>query len=165
MDVWADVWTWVWLGAGAFLMAAELAVPGLVVVFLGMAAVVVALGRWLGLWTSPMGSLTAWFTWSIVFLVILRSLVLRWFPGESTVQATDEDSEAFGQIVEVVTGVNAKDPAGRIRYQGTSWPAISLQGDIPAGRKARLLARDNLAWVVEPVEDTELPFDSGESST
>ena len=67
--------------------------------------------------------------------------------------------------MEVVTGVNAKDPAGRIRYQGTSWPAISLQGDIPAGRKARLLARDNLAWVVEPVEDTELPFDSGASST
>lgn len=148
-----DGWTWVWLAAGALLMAAELAVPGLVVVFLGMAAIVVGLGRWAGLWDSAMGSLTAWFILSIVMLVALRSLVARWLPGESTVEPTDEDTAALGSIVEVVTQVNATDQSGRIRFQGTSWPAISLKGVIPPGAKVRLLARDNLAWVVEPADE------------
>ncbi|HEX7926260.1 MAG TPA: NfeD family protein [bacterium] len=150
-----DSWTWAWLAGGAILMAAEVAVPGLIVVFLGLAAVTVAAGRWLGLWGSPMGSLTAWFVWSILYLVVLRTLAVRWLPGESTVQPTDEDNAAYGQVVDVVTAVNPQTPEGRIRFQGSSWPAISLQGDIPAGQKARLLSRDNLAWVVEPVNDME----------
>jgi membrane protein implicated in regulation of membrane protease activity len=155
-----DAWTWAWLAAGALLMAAELAVPGLVVVFLGMAAVLVGVGRWLGVWDSAMGSLTAWFILSIVMLVALRSLVARWLPGDVSVQPTDEDTEALGSIVDVVAEVNAADQRGRIRFQGTSWPAISLKGTIPAGRKVRLLARDNLAWVVEPADDPDWIADS-----
>ena len=156
-----DSWTWAWLAAGAVLMASEVALPGLIAVFLGLAAVTVAAGRWFGLWGSPMGSLTAWFVWSILYLAVLRTLALRWLPGESTVQPTDEDAAAYGQIVDVVTAVNAANPEGRIRFQGSSWPAISLQGDIPAGRKARLLSRDNLAWVVEAVDELEATFEQG----
>jgi membrane protein implicated in regulation of membrane protease activity len=148
-----DAWTWAWFAGGAILMALELALPGMVAVFLGLAAVVVGLGRWIGLWSSAMGSLTAWFILSIAFLVLLRSLVARWFPSEATQSPTDEDVAAYGQIVEVLTEVNAAQPQGRIRFQGSTWPAISLQGVIPAGQRVRLLARDNLAWVVEPAED------------
>jgi membrane protein implicated in regulation of membrane protease activity len=135
-------------------------VPGLVVVFLGLAAVLVGFGRWLGVWDSAMGSLTAWFVLSIVMLVVLRSLVARWLPGDVTVQPTDEDTEALGSIVEVVAEVNATDQRGRIRFQGSSWPAISLKGTLPAGQKVRLLARDNLAWVVEPAEGQDWISDS-----
>ena len=154
MDAWTpDVWTWAWFAGGAVLMALELALPGLVAVFLGAAAIAVGLGRWVGLWPSAMGSLVAWFVLSIVFLVALRSLVARWFPSDATRSPTDEDVAAYGQVVEVLTEVNPTEAQGRIRFQGSSWPAISLQGVIPAGRRVRLLARDNLAWVVEPADD------------
>lgn len=152
-----DTWSWVWLAAGAILMASELAVPGLVVVFLGLAAVLVGLGRWAGLWSSAMGSLTAWFVLSIGLLVVMRTLLARMMPGESSVQSSEEDADALGSIVEVTAEVNAAEPTGRVRYQGSTWPAISLQGVIPAGTKARLLARENLAWVVEPADAGDWP--------
>jgi membrane protein implicated in regulation of membrane protease activity len=158
-----DTWTWVWLAAGGVLMAAELAVPGLVVVFLGLAAVLVGLGRWAGWWTSAMGSLTAWFVLSLALLVGLRALVARWLPGDFTVESSEEDAGALGSVVEVMAEVNAADQRGRIRYQGSTWPAISLAGVIPAGQKARLLARDNLAWVVEPADDGDWPPGAPES--
>lgn len=63
---------------------------------------------------------------------------------------TDEDVEAVGKIVEVVKEVGSGNDHGRIRFGGTTWPAVTKEGVIMAGKKARILYRDNLVWIVEP---------------
>jgi membrane protein implicated in regulation of membrane protease activity len=54
-----DTITWLWLLGGIILLASELLLPGLVAMFLGLGALVVALLRWLGLIDSLAYSFTA----------------------------------------------------------------------------------------------------------
>jgi membrane protein implicated in regulation of membrane protease activity len=144
----ADIITWIWLIAGLLLIATELFIPGLVVCFLGLGAIIVAGLRWLGLITGIIPSFTVWFVTSIVSLLSLRHFLLRWVPSESTYTSSDEDLDAVGSIVEVVQTVSELEQ-GRIRYAGTTWPATTRHGTLLPGQKARLLYRDNLVWVVE----------------
>jgi len=148
--------TWIWLIAGFVLIATELFIPGLVVCFLGLAAILVAVLRWLGLFPGLMESFTVWFIASIVLLVGLRHFLLRWIPSESTYTSADEDLDAVGAIVEIVQEVSASTP-GRIRYAGTTWPATTRHGTLVPGQKARLLYRDNLVWVIEPHQELASP--------
>ena len=144
-----DTITWVWLIAGIVLIATELFLPGLVVCFLGAAAIIVAALRWFGLIPGLMESFTVWFVTSIVLLLGLRHFLLKWIPSESTYDLTDEDVDAVGSIVDVVETVSDSNQQGRIRFAGTTWPAIARQGTLLAGQKAKLLYRDNLVWVVD----------------
>lgn len=142
--------TWIWLAVGAALMLSEFLVPGLIAVFLGAGAVLVALGRWLNLLEGAMSSLTAWFILSLALIIVLRQFLARFIPAEITIQSTEEDLDAQGTLVEVLELVVSENSDGRIRHHGSSWPATCLEGSIPKGKKARLLYRDNLVWVVEP---------------
>jgi inner membrane protein len=152
-----DMITWVWLIAGVLLIVTELFIPGLVVCFLGVGAILVAGFRWLGLLTGTVDSFTAWFIISIVLLVGLRHLLLKWLPSERSYQMTDEDLEAVGSIVEVVEPISSSDQNGRVRFGGTTWPAIAKEGTISKGKKVKLILRDNLVWRVEAYEAEELP--------
>lgn len=78
---------------------------------------------------------------------------------------TDEDLEAVGSVVEVVESVTSSDQKGRVRFGGTTWPAISKEGTIPKGKKAKLILRDNLVWTVEPYDAEELPHSHIEQIT
>src|SRR5690606_15809922 len=96
-----------------------------------------------------------WMVLSALLVVALRSVLQRFLPSESTHNASDEESMALGQVVEVMRTCTGDSTTGRIRYQGTTWMAQTLDGEIPAGSTARLLYRDNLAWIVEPVDGSE----------
>ncbi|MCZ6645860.1 MAG: NfeD family protein, partial [SAR324 cluster bacterium] len=121
-----DTITWIWLGAGVLLMFTELLVPGLVVVFLGLGAVLVAFGRWLHLLEGIVPSFTAWFVISLALLIGLRQLLARFLPAETTYQSPDEDINAQGSLVDVVEAVADRNNDGRIHYLGTTWPATCL---------------------------------------
>jgi len=140
--------------AGLAFMLLELVVPGLVLVFLGAGALLVALLIWLGLLTSWVGALTSWFIASLALLLGLRGLVVRLFPGDEETQSTDEELDAFGELVDVVEAVGP-EPGGRIRFRDTTWDALCLEHTIPAGSKARIVLRQDLAWVVDPANPLE----------
>lgn len=148
-----DAITWIWFFAGIGLLATELFVPGLVVCFLGLAAMIVAGLRWAGFFPGLVESFTAWFVTSIVLLVGLRHFLVRWIPSERSFQTTDEDLEAVGTVVDVVQQISSGDQNGRVRFGGTSWPAVTREGVIPVGGKAKLVLRDNLVWIVEAVPE------------
>ncbi len=145
--------TLVWFWVGVVLIVCEFFLPGLVVIFLGLAATSVAALRWFGLLESHPGSFTAWFFLSVAYLLLLRQLVTRFFPGEAGREVTDEDAVNLGREVEVIESVSDANMKGRIRFSGSSWPARSLNGDIPAGSRARILTRENIGYIVEKIED------------
>jgi membrane protein implicated in regulation of membrane protease activity len=55
------------------------------------------------------------------------------------------------QIVDVIEDINEDDNSGKIRFDGTSWRARSLDGTIKAGEKVRIRYRENITWIVEAV--------------
>jgi len=146
----ADLQTWVWLGAGAALLLSEFVLPGLVAAFLGAAALTVGGLRYAGVLDSFAASSLTFAVLSGAYVWALRGSMLRWFgTGETSRETTDENVRLFGRVVEVVDGIDGS-AAGRIRLDGTTWPAHTLDGSsIARGQQARIVHRDNIGWVVE----------------
>ncbi len=146
---------WFWLVFGAILVFLEFVLPGLIVVFLGAAALIVGWALHVGWLSGLLESISAWFVVSLVLIISLRSFCYRLMPGETETHSTDEDFDAFGKVVEVVQDLEPNKP-GRIRFQDSTWPAICYGETIPSGQKAKIVTRDNLMWVVEPHKEIEL---------
>ncbi len=149
--------TYVWLIAGILLAISELFIPGGVVIFLGMAAMLVSGGFALGIVESLAPAFALWFVLSLALVFGARRLLQKHFKSAQGVAITDEDASVFGRLADVVDTIECGSDSGRIRFQGTTWSARAIKGTIPAGSQVRLVDRDNLCWIVEPVcADLEL---------
>jgi len=151
----AETITMIFFIGGLILMIIETIIPGGVSFFLGVSGLIVGLLRWLGIMTDTATSVITWLATSVALILIMRPLLMKYWGGESSYKLADEDVEAMDQIVEVIEPVNADDHSGRIRFQGISWQAQTLEGQIPAGSKAKIRYRDNVTWIVEPVDELE----------
>ena len=141
----------IWLGSGIFLMATELLLPGLVMVFVGMGALTVALGMYFGYIDGNLQQFITFFISSIIYLLTLRFLVLRFVPSENRKENIDEDDEVIGSIVEVVADIKSGE-FGRVEQSGSSWQARAV-GDqtILKGEQVKIIGRDNITWVVKKI--------------
>lgn len=142
----------IWLIGGAVLAALELVAPGMVIIFFGLAAILIGLLIMAGVSMSIPASILLWFILSLALVLIFRNLALKIFPSDSSYGLVEDDVDAIGAVVPVITDVADDHSNGRIEYGGTSWQARTRVGQIAAGEKARLLYRDNIQWIVEPVE-------------
>jgi len=140
-----------WLGSGIFLMAVEFLVPGLVMVFVGLGALTVALGMHLGYIDEIVQQFITFFISSIIYLLTLRFLVLRFVPSVTRKENIDEDEEVIGSIVELVADINSGE-FGRVEHSGSSWQARA-EGDqtILKGEQVKIIGRDNITWIVQKI--------------
>jgi len=146
MDFLSPVWLWMY--AGAFLMLAELASPGFVVFFFGLAAATVSLLKWafpsLPLW----GQLAAFSVFSIVYLLVLRKYLKKVFTGDSQ-ESPSINNEYIGRVGRVVEVVRPDVP-GRILLGDAEWTAKAATRLEP-GTEVRVVAQENLTLAVEPI--------------
>jgi len=84
-----------WLGSGIFLMAIEFLVPGLVMVFVGLGSLTVVFGMHFGYIDGILQQFTTFFISSIIYLLTLRFLVLRFVPSVTRKANIDEDEEGY----------------------------------------------------------------------
>jgi len=141
----------IWLGMGIFLVVGEFLLPGLVVVFVGMGALTVALGMYLGQLEDLPYQLMTFFLSSLLYLFTLRLLVLRFVPTDSVKVNINEDQEVIGQIVEVVESISING-TGRIEHSGSSWQArCKTEEEILKNQKVKIVGRDNITWIVEKI--------------
>lgn len=152
-----EILTWIFLAAGIILMFLEFILPGGVAFFLGISGIGVALLRWIGLLSDPGTSIMAWLFSSVALTIAIRPFIKKYFRGNTSYKFADEDYEAIGRIVDVVDPVTDFNDDGRIRFNGISWQARTIEGDIPAGTKAKISYRENTTWIVEPIDDDEIP--------
>ena len=147
-----DTITTIWLIAGITMMLSEMIVPGMVIGFLGFASVLVAGARALGIVESLGASVGLWTVTSVGLVLSLRNVAKKYFPSEEKRVSIDEDASMYGKEVQVLSDCSDANDEGRIRIQGTSWPAKTVEGTIAAGTTAKLVYRDNVAWIIEPLE-------------
>ena len=146
-----EMLTWIFFIGGILLMLLESLLPSGFALVLGFSGILVGLLRFLGLLFDPTTATLAWFLTSMVLTVGALPFIKKYFGGESTFKVADEDYEAMDQIVDVVEDINDNNNEGRIRYQGISWQARTIDGDVPAGSQVRIKYRDNTTWIVEPI--------------
>ena len=140
-----------WLSSGIFLTAIEFLVPGLVMVFVGLGALTVALGMHLGYIDEIVQQFITFFISSIIYLLTLRFLVLRFVPSVTRKENIDEDEEVMGSIVELVADINSGE-FGRVEHSGSSWQARA-EGDqtILKGEQVKIIGRENITWIVQKI--------------
>ena len=143
--------TWIFIIGGFLLMLLELLIPSGFTLLLGVSGLIVGVMRFLGLFEDPLIAMGAWVTVSVLLTLAIRPLIKNFWKGEESFKYADEDYEAMDQIVEAVEDID-EEGNGRIRFQGISWKARTLEGNIPAGEQVRIKYRDNVTWIVEPVD-------------
>jgi len=141
----------IWLGSGIFLMAIEFLVPGLVMVFVGLGSLTVVFGMHFGYIDGILQQFITFFISSIIYLLTLRFLVLRFVPSVTRKENIDEDEEVIGSIVELVEDINSGE-FGRVKHSGSSWQARA-EGDqtILKGEQVKIIGRDNITWIVQKI--------------
>ena len=140
-----------WLGSGIFLMATELLLPGLVMVFVGMGALTVAISMYFGYVDGYVHQLMIFFISSSIYLSTIRFLVLIFVPTDTQKENINEDDKVIGSIVEVVADIKSGE-FGRVEQSGSSWQARA-EGDqtILKGEQVEIVGRDNITWMVKKI--------------
>ena len=140
-----------WLGFGLVLIISEFLLPGLVVVFVGIGALTVALGMYLGYVESITTQLITFFVSSVIYLFTLRLLFLRFIPSDSTKVNINEDDEVMGQVVEVIETIPAGG-IGRVQHSASSWQAkCECNEEVLQSEKVKIIGRDNITWIVKKI--------------
>jgi membrane-bound serine protease (ClpP class) len=119
--------TLIWFLLGLTLIFLEFVVPGVILVFFGIGAWIVAVTTYLG-WASSLEMQMLLFAiTSIVLLVLLRKWIKGKFYGHvrSVQDLTRNLDEFTGQRVIVVQDVIPNKMEGAVEYKGARWNAVS----------------------------------------
>lgn len=139
----------IWFLIGLALVLSEFMLPGIILVFFGVGAWIVALTTWMGLTGGYTSQLLVFAVSSILLLVMLR----RWFRAKLFGHKGDEQNpfdnldDLTGETV-VVTEEVTPD-GGKVEYKGAAWSARS-DTPLPAGSRAVVMAAEGITLVVRP---------------
>lgn len=119
--------TTIWFLLGLILSLLEFAVPGVILVFFGLGAWIVAVSTYLGLTGSMESQLLLFAVASVVLLISLRKWIKGKFYGHvSDIQDLTQNLNEFtGKSVEVLQDVIPGKPGGKVEFKGTTWSAVS----------------------------------------
>ena len=138
---------WLWLAAGLVLVVAELATPGgFVIIFFGVAALVVGALGLLGVVTSPSLQLLLFSALSVGSLALLRR---RLQSKLRTPNASSVDS-LIGDLA-IPQERLSPGVVGRVEVRGSSWSARNTSSvTLDVGQRARVAGVDGLTLAVVP---------------
>ena len=144
-----DVQFWHWLALGGILGALEVLVPGFVLIWLGLAAVLV--GMLLLVWPdTPFAIQLLAYAGFSVLTVMIWFYWLRRYPVESDRPTLNRRAEQLiGRRAPVVDAiVNGR---GRIKLGDSTWAVTGP--DLPAGHMVEITGTEGALLQVEPAED------------
>lgn len=138
------------------LALAELLLPGGIAISIGLSALLMAGLRFFGLVVDPITTFSLLPVIALIFMVMFFKVLNRYFSGEATQDMIPDDIEINNDVVNVLADISEENHNGRVRFQGTSWQALSQKGKIEKGGKARVVSREGLVLIVERVD--EIPY-------
>ena len=136
----------IWAVIGLIFVGAEFFVPGVVIVFFGLGALLTSIlsGLIPGLKHSMALQIILWLASSSLSLAFLRKYLSQVFRGK---MVTTDGSEPSGKIAEVTESISPENP-GRVHFQGTTWKATSFTESFQPGEKVEILKEDGLSLIV-----------------
>ena len=138
-----------WIIAGLAFVIAEFAVSGLVVIFFGIAALLVGSLKFLGLLDDTTWELTIFAATSLLLLVFVRRVLNDKLMGNERPRGEGEaDSAGLVGGRATVAEAFAKG-TGTVNYRGARWQAQCAQ-PLQPGDMVRITQHDGLWLTVEP---------------
>ena len=136
-----------WFSCGVVLIFLEFAVPGVILVFFGVGAILTSLLTWAGILPGTIAQVVVFGVSSLVLLFGLRKYASRFFKGDSR---EERDDEYTGKLAKVTREIIPGSIEGKVFFEGTDWRADSSV-TIPAGSSVRITGKRNITLIVEPV--------------
>ncbi len=138
-----------WLSIGVTLFVMEMAVPGFVLFFFGLAAWITAAGSYFFNWTVNI-QLGVFLVASLISLFGLRSLVRKIFIGDSKDDGEDSIVAQGGEKCTVTRAI--LPPAdGQVKFAGTFWRAEADEA-IQEGEVVQVTKQNDLLLTVSKIE-------------
>lgn len=138
-----------WIILAILFACLEIFVPGGILLNLGIASLIVAIGVQQQILDTWVLTLTTWFIIATFLLIAVYFITQRFFPGETLIENIYEEVDIYGKTVLVLEQIGPGTQAGRVEYQGTTWTALSDGSIIQAGSKAAIVCKENISLVVE----------------
>ncbi len=138
-----------WLIIGVILFFLEMAVPGFILFFFGLAAWITALGSYLFPW-SLNTQLAVFLTSSLLCLFGLRGIVKKVFMGDAKEDGADSILATGGEKCMVSKSI--RPPAeGQVKFSGTFWRA-EAEEDIEEGEMVIIVRQADLLITVKKIK-------------
>ncbi len=135
-----------WLSIGITFFVLEMAVPGFILFFFGLAAWLTALGCYLFPW-SVNTQLAVFLILSLVCLFSLRGVAQKIFIGDKKEEDPDSILANGGEKCTVTSAI--KPPAeGQIQFSGTFWRAEASE-NIEEGEVVEIVVQNDLLITVK----------------
>lgn len=138
----------VWFLLGLVLMILEFGIPGVITLFFGIGAWIVALLCLI--FDIPLNlQIIVFIVGSITPLILLRKWFLKLLKGRSAVGTVDLDElEEFLGKKAVVTEDITPDRRGRVDFRGSTWKAEAYE-HLAAGTTVEIVDKNNITLVVK----------------
>ena len=137
-----------WIVAGLLLILSEFIVPGFLIFFFGVGALLTGCLMLCFGGMPVYAQLLNFAITSVVLLFVLRYFFPNVFGGkERKSELPSDDEECTGKMVKVLEAIEP-EIGGKVSFQGTEWHAVSEKRH-EAGEFVRIVRRDNITLIVE----------------
>lgn len=139
-----DPWI-IWFLLGLGLIVSEFFVPGVILVFFGLAAWIVALLAFLGLISSVTLQLIVFAAASLLLTSWLRRVCMPLLHGDQPrlPGGSDHQDEFAGKSVTVLTAFGGPGALGKVEFKGAEWKARS-EDELNPGDSAEIVSVDGI---------------------
>lgn len=135
----------VWFVCGIVMILLEFTLPGVILVFFGVGAIITSILVWVGVLSSPVSQLVVFAVSSLGLLFGLRKYASKFFKGAST---EEEDDEYFGKPARVTQKIVPGELSGKVFFEGSDWKADS-EVEIGEGASVKVIGKNNITLIVE----------------
>lgn len=137
-----------WIILGIILVGLEMVIPGFIIFFFGAGGIITGIISLIfgGLSSNFLLQAGIWVGSSVLSLVVLRKYLSKIFRG-TLFNQTKEKDQLLGSAAVVISEITPEQP-GRIKFQGTSWKAISYTESLKAGETVEIISKEESAFVV-----------------
>ncbi len=137
----------IWLIVGILFIVFEMFIPGLIIGFFGLGAILTCLTTWLKITESFPSQMLVFLSTSLAFLFLFHRVLKKLKKPVQKGETTDFNIQ-IGKIVPVTEFINPDEGGGKVRYQGALWSASSTDKIAP-GETAKVIGCENLTLIVE----------------
>lgn len=142
----------IWIILGIILCVSEFVIPGFVICFFGVGALITALIAAICPSIALGWQIFIFTLISVASIFASRKLFPNAFKGNSERANVNEDCDDFSKATAVTEEyIKAGSVGGRVRYEGSYWTARSNE-DIPAGEMVHVVGRDNITLIIEKIK-------------
>ncbi|HMQ70754.1 MAG TPA: NfeD family protein [Ignavibacteria bacterium] len=140
----------IWFIAGIFLLIAELIMPGFVIFFFGIGALITSLLIYMFDLNSIFIQMIIFMVVSILCLVLLRRIFTKLFQGKVSGDKVLKD-DFIGRKAIVINEIKPNSLKGKVEINGTNWEADS-EFYIEKETVVEITGRKDLTLIVKPID-------------